>query len=67
VNTSGIGGQSREAFNSLGDIDLAFEYQIFKKSGWAFSASLSLGFPLEIVREEVMGVIKLVMENLIKS
>ena len=45
VNTSGIGGQPGEAFNSLGDIDLAVEYQLFKKSGWAVSTSLSLGFP----------------------
>ena len=45
VNTSGIGGQPGEAFNSLGDIDLAVEYQLSKKSGWALSTSLSLGFP----------------------
>lgn len=45
VFSSGRAAISGEQFSSLGDINLGVEYQIAKKQGWAYSASLSLGLP----------------------
>ena len=43
--SSGLPSLPGESFASLGDIDLAVEYQLWEKKGWAFSTSLILGLP----------------------
>lgn len=50
VFSSGRENIPGEQFSSLGDINLGLEYQLGKKSTWAYSISLSLGLPTGKVR-----------------